>query len=86
MSVHKECFDIGVSGRCGPDCDVLIRGECEDQEEIVRELMEATAETCQFPPRACDSFCSVFAKQLCPLQELLEDRWEVEYKTSKIET
>ena len=35
------CFANGITGNCGAKCDVLQRGECEDQGEMQSELSEA---------------------------------------------
>jgi hypothetical protein len=29
-----ECFNVGISGGCGPDCFVYQKGECTEPEEI----------------------------------------------------
>lgn len=33
-----ECERIGTSGNCGPDCEVYLRGECSEPEEMVERL------------------------------------------------
>ena len=31
----SECFNVGISGGCGPECYVYLNGECEEPQEIV---------------------------------------------------
>ena len=33
------CFNVGISGGCGPDCFVYLNGEC-DEPEVMVELLE----------------------------------------------
>ncbi|MCK4668268.1 hypothetical protein KAU33_16065 [Candidatus Dependentiae bacterium] len=33
-----ECFNVGISGGCGKDCFVYLKGECDESLEIVGEL------------------------------------------------
>ena len=28
-----DCEVVGISGNCGPDCPVLLRGDCENEDE-----------------------------------------------------
>jgi hypothetical protein len=30
----SECFNVGISGGCGPDCFVFLKGECGEPDEI----------------------------------------------------
>lgn len=30
----SECFNVGISGGCGPDCFVYKKGECPEPQEI----------------------------------------------------
>lgn len=32
------CFNVGISGGCGPDCFVYLRGECGEPQEMVDKL------------------------------------------------
>jgi len=34
----SECFNVGISGGCGPDCFVYQKGECEVAGEMVEQL------------------------------------------------
>jgi len=34
----RECFNVGMSGGCGPDCSVYLRGECSESQEIIALL------------------------------------------------
>ncbi|MFH1498782.1 MAG: hypothetical protein ABII82_13255 [Verrucomicrobiota bacterium] len=36
----SECFNVGISGGCGPDCFVYLKGECDEPQEMA-ELHEA---------------------------------------------
>jgi len=33
----SECYRIGLSGDCGETCPVLLRGECEEEEEFLED-------------------------------------------------
>ncbi len=32
------CFNVGISGGCGPDCFVYRNGDCEEHEEMIEHL------------------------------------------------
>lgn len=32
------CFNVGISGGCGPDCFVYPDGECEEPQEMIERL------------------------------------------------
>ena len=32
------CFNIGISGGCGPDCFVYLNGDCSEPQEIIPRL------------------------------------------------
>ena len=32
------CFNVGISGGCGPDCFVYLNGDCEEPQEMVERL------------------------------------------------
>ena len=32
------CFNVGMSGGCGPDCFVYLEGECHEPQEMVSQL------------------------------------------------
>jgi len=34
----SECFNVVISGGCGPDCFVYLKGECDEPEEMVERL------------------------------------------------
>ena len=34
----SECFNVGISGGCGPDCFVYLKGECDEPEAMVERL------------------------------------------------
>ena len=34
----SECFNVGISGGCGPDCFVYLKGECEEPQEMIPRL------------------------------------------------
>ncbi len=36
-----ECFNVGISGGCGLECFVYLKGECEVPEEMVEGLSDA---------------------------------------------
>ena len=38
MSRHGVCFDNGISGRCGPECELFELGQCDIGDEICEEL------------------------------------------------
>ena len=40
MSVHGLCHDNGMSGRCGPECELFIMGKCDIGAEICEMAME----------------------------------------------
>jgi len=35
-----ECFNVGISGDCGPDCFVYLKGECKEPHEMIERLNE----------------------------------------------
>ena len=37
----SECFNVGISGGCGPDCFVYLKGECDEPLEMIEQLDEA---------------------------------------------
>jgi len=39
----SACFNVGISGGCGKDCFVYLRGECEEPEPML-ELLEMEEE------------------------------------------
>jgi hypothetical protein len=34
----SECFNVGISGGCGPDCFVYLKGACDEPQEMVPRL------------------------------------------------
>ena len=34
----SECFNVGMSGGCGPDCFVYLKGECGEPQEMLPGL------------------------------------------------
>ena len=32
------CFNVGISGGCGPDCFVYLKGECDEPQEMIDRL------------------------------------------------
>jgi len=40
----SECFSVGISGGCGPDCFVYLKGECGEPQEMVARLDAAELE------------------------------------------
>ena len=30
-----DCFNVGISGGCGPDCFVYLEGRCEEPDEML---------------------------------------------------
>lgn len=34
----SECFNVGISGGCGPECFVYLKGECSEHQEIFKNL------------------------------------------------
>jgi len=34
----SECFNVGISGGCGPDCFVYLKGECDEPDEMIERL------------------------------------------------
>ena len=34
----SECFNVGISGGCGPDCFVYLKGGCEEPQEMIPGL------------------------------------------------
>lgn len=34
----SECFNVGISGGCDPDCFVYLKGECDEPHEMVDRL------------------------------------------------
>ena len=40
----SECFNVGISGGCGPDCFVYLKGDCEEPQEMLPRLEKAELE------------------------------------------
>jgi len=36
----SDCFNVGISGGCGPDCFVYLEGRCNEPQEIFERLNE----------------------------------------------
>ena len=34
----SECFNVGISGGCGPDCFVYLKGKCGEPQEMIPRL------------------------------------------------
>lgn len=34
----SECFNVGISGGCGPDCFVYLKGECDEPQGMIERL------------------------------------------------
>lgn len=34
----SECFNVGISGGCGPDCFVYLKGKCSEPQEMIERL------------------------------------------------
>lgn len=34
----SECFNVGISGGCGPECFVYLKGECGEPQEMLPSL------------------------------------------------
>jgi hypothetical protein len=34
----SECFNVGISGGCGPECFVYLNGECDVPDEMLPQL------------------------------------------------
>lgn len=32
------CFNVGISGGCGPECFVYLKGECDEPQEMIPRL------------------------------------------------
>ena len=39
------CFNVGISGGCGPDCFVYLNGECDEPEAMVERLEPSEIES-----------------------------------------
>ena len=35
----SECFNVGISGGCGPDCFVYLKGKCDEPQEMIERLL-----------------------------------------------
>lgn len=40
----SECFNVGISGGCGPDCFVYLKGECGEPQEMIPHSTEEQLE------------------------------------------
>jgi len=36
----SACFNVGISGGCGPECFVYLRGECGEPDEMLPRLSD----------------------------------------------
>jgi len=36
----SECFNVGISGGCGPDCYIYLEGRCHEPQEMIPRLNE----------------------------------------------
>lgn len=34
----SACFNVGISGGCGPECFVYLRGDCNEPQEMIPRL------------------------------------------------
>lgn len=41
MGLYGECFDNGMSGNCGIDCEVFLRGDCENGDEGLEAALDS---------------------------------------------
>ena len=41
----SECFNVGISGGCCPDCFVYLKGECDEPDEMIPRLESKDWET-----------------------------------------
>lgn len=41
---YHSCHSVGIGGGCGFNCPVLLRGDCENEEEMKEHDPEAWAE------------------------------------------
>ena len=41
---EDTCHDIGISGGCGCDCPVFLDGRCEEDHEMLQNLIETYIE------------------------------------------
>ena len=39
----SECFNVGISGGCGPGCFVYLKGECDEPDAMI-EILESAEE------------------------------------------
>ena len=39
----SECFNVGISGGCGPECFVYLKGECDEPDAMI-EILEGAEE------------------------------------------
>lgn len=35
----SECFNVGISGGCGPECFVYLKGKCDEPHVMLEELL-----------------------------------------------
>lgn len=35
----SDCFNVGISGGCGPNCFVYLEGRCEEPQEMIPRLI-----------------------------------------------
>jgi len=41
MSIHGECFDTGMSGKCGYECEVFQEGKCEEVGDLLDNIVHS---------------------------------------------
>lgn len=34
----SECFNVGISGGCGPECFVYLKGKCDEPQEMIDRM------------------------------------------------
>jgi len=54
----RACHDVGISGNCGLDCEVLLRGDCTEYVEFLEYLIERNETLTKFLRAATQALTS----------------------------
>jgi ribosomal protein L19 len=91
MSVHGECFDTGMAGKCGLECQMFLCGECEHVDEAEpQQIIDQLGEEQAIEVMECYPCFNEFLKNFnkgktmknedMKITELLNAKKNIEYK------
>jgi len=54
----QTCHDIGISGNCGLDCEVLLQGNCDEYTKFLEYLIERNKDLTKYLRAASQALIS----------------------------